>query len=409
MTPPLDALLAGLRLALGTGDVEADTAALAEVADWDAVVRLARYHRVAPLLLQGLGADAVRLAGAEVEARLRRRRERVRVRALGQIGALQHASRALDAHGIPCIVLKGLPLSRRLHGHALAREAIDIDVLVPPEAFDGAERILCERGWRRIEPDFRLTPVRKRWHDAVIKDHMLTSPGRHGAGPGPVLELHRRLLNNPHLLDMPFARLHERARPVEVGGFACRTLGDGDLLPYLVCHGLEHCWHRVKWLCDVAALIASMNGAELARAVARCRAEGLECALAPALRLCASALHVAVPHAAALAGSGGLRTAMVVRVARSAWNGEPSGAWPRIARDAQMQALRLAVKTDPRFTLHELARLALAPHDFGRVDLPDALFFLYPVLRPFVYLGKRLRPRWQRRTGHSRGGGRSGG
>ena len=408
MTPPLAALLAGLRLALGTGNATADARAIPEVGDWDAVARLARYHRVTPLLLEGLGADAVRLAGEEVEARLRRGRDRARVRALGQIVALEHATRALEEHGVPCIVLKGLPLSCRLHGHALAREAIDIDVLVPPEAFDGAERVLCERGWRRIEPDFQLTPVRKRWHDTLIKDHTLTRRARTGAGPEPILELHRRLLNNPRLMDVPFARLHERALEVEVGGCTYRTLGDDDLLPYLVCHGLEHCWHRVKWLCDVAALVASMSAAELARAVARCRAEGLGCALAPALGLCALALHVAVPPAAAPPGSGGLRTAMVMRVAHRAWNGDPTGAWARIARDAQMQALRLVAKSHARFTLHELARLVLAPHDFGRVDLPDALFFLYPVVRPFVWLGKRLRPRWPQRTGRFRDEGTSG-
>ena len=400
VTPPLDALLAGLRLALGTGDRGADRAALAATADWRGMVRLARHHRVAPLLLAGLGSGAAGLAGADAVARLRRRRGRSLVRSAGQLDALRHAARTLDGAGIPCIVLKGLPLARRLYPDLGSREAIDIDVLVPPGDFDGAERVLRDRGWERRKPDFRQTPARRRWHDRVVKDHVLVRPNPGGAGPAPVLELHRRLANNPFLLDLPFARLDESGVTVEVGGYPFRTPGDEDQLLYLASHGLEHGWHRLKWLCDVALLLRSMDEDGLARAMARGRAAKLGCALVPAFRLVAEALHVPVPAAAAALGSGGARASLVARFARREWHGEPPGAWPRIAREAQVRALRIVLKDDPRFRRHEIATLAFAPHDFGRVEVPDGLFFLYPVLRPFVLLGKRLRAR----PGGPRGG-----
>ena len=402
MTPALDGLLAGLRLALGTGSADADAAALGAVDDWNAVVRLARYHRVGPLLLQGLGTDAARPAGTCIEAPLRRRRDRLLVRGLAQLDALRRAADTLGENDIPCLVLKGLALSQRLHGQPFAREAIDIDVLVPPDAFDDAERALCEQGgWRRLKPDFRETPARKRWHDRVVKDHLLTRPGGAGAGPNLALELHRRLANNPYLLDAPFERLYAHGLTVEIGGYPIRTLGDEDQLPYLACHGLEHFWHRVKWLCDVALLMRFMGEEQLARVVVRCRDEALGCALAPALALCAEALHVSPPSAAASLPFGARRTALVAHLARRAWSGEPPGAWRRIAWDAGMQSAKVIMKNDPRHALHELARLVIAPHHFGRVDVPDALFFLYPVLRPLIWLvtvGQRLRARRRERT-----------
>ena len=67
VTPPLDGLLAGLRLALGTGDPAADRVLVSRVPDWDAVADLAEHHRVAALLLEG--------------APVRGRPERVRKRA----------------------------------------------------------------------------------------------------------------------------------------------------------------------------------------------------------------------------------------------------------------------------------------------------------------------------------------
>lgn len=386
MTPPLDGLLAALRLALGTGDPKADAGALSQVAEWDAVAGLAAYHRVAPLVLKGLGTDGVSLAHSEVEPRFTRLRDRALVRGLGQIKALKQAIGGLADAGVPCIVLKGLPLSRRLHGHLLAREAIDIDLLVAPETFAGAERVLREQGWRRRVPNFRETPARIRWHDMMEKDSLFTGPNR-AAGPGPALELHRRLLNNPFFMDAPFQRLFENGVTVEIEGCRFQILSDEDLLPYLAGHGLHHYWHRLKWICDIAALLESIDEDALGRVVARCQQEGLESALVPALALSSEVLHAGIPRVAASLPFGGKRAALVVRFARRAWDGQEPGPLRRV----EMQVARIFMKTDIRYSLHELARFVIAPHDFARIDIPDALFFLYPVLRPVSWLVRRLR------------------
>ena len=392
-TRPLDGLLAGLRLALGTGgDPEADTAALSRVADWSAVVDLAERHRVAPLLWKWFRTGAGPLAGSGTGLRLREIQARANVRGFRQLEALKQAAGCLAGNGVPCIVLKGLALTRRIHGHFLGREAIDVDLLVPPHAFPAAERILRDHGWRRLMPDFRETPIRRRWYDALVKDSRFAAPGKAGRGGPAILELHRRPTNNPFLLDTPFERLYGNGATVEIEGHSFRTLGDDDLLPYLACHGLEHYWHRLKWLCDVALLLASTDGERLARVVARCRERRLEIALAPALLLCAEALHAGVPRAAASLPLDGKRTALVARFARRAWE-EPPGGLRGVAREVEMQAARIFLKTDLRFSLHELARFAIAPHDFGKIDVPDRLFFLYPVLRPFILLAKRRRGR----------------
>lgn len=384
-TPPLDGLLAGLRLALGTGDPPADAAALSRVADWGAVTDLVAYHRVAPLFLKGLGeVDDVRPAGG-IEARLRRLRDRALVRGLGQIDALKQAAGALAANGIPCIVLKGLPLSSQLHGQPLAREAIDVDLLVAPDTFPRAERVLGEHGWRRIFPDFRETPLRKRWYEALVKDAVLAGPHR-GGGPRPVIELHHRLLDNPFLLDAPFKRLYAHGCTVEIDGHPFRTLGDDDQLPYLACHGLWHYWHRLKWLCDIAVLVRSIDDDRLARLVARCREDGLEYALAPAFALCEEALHTGIPRAAASLPHGRRRAALVARFACRAWDGREPSALQGLARDIEIKVARLFRKSGVRYGLFELARFMIAPHDFGRLNLPDRLFFLYPLLRPVIWL-----------------------
>ena len=57
--------------------------------------------------------------------------------------------------------------------------------------------------------------------------------------------------------------------------------------------------------------------------------------------------------------------------------GRPSGARWRCAS-------RVALKPSLRFAAHELARLVVVPEDWQRVNLPDRLFYLYFLLRPWL-------------------------
>ena len=392
VTPALDGLLCGLRLALGTGDPQADAAALTRVDDWDRVARLAAWHRVTALLLDGLGPEVERIAGRQFAHRLCQRQRRVRIRGLQQLDVLADAAGALAESGIPCLVIKGLPLSQRLHGNPLTRESIDIDLLVPPDAFSAAERTLRERGWYRRSPTFRETPARNRWYARLVKDVVLARSARADARPPLVLELHRRLTGNPYLLDVSFDRLHAESAVTTVGGYAFRTPGDDAQLGYLACHGLQHCWHRLKWLCDIAALVVSMDESGLARSLGWCRARGIDIAVAPALGLCAQALHVAHPRAAASLPFDARRSRFLERIAQRTWNRPET--WPNVRWHLESKVLHLLTKPDPRYLLHALATNVFAPHHFGQPDMPDRLFLLYPLIYNVRWLLRIARRRW---------------
>ena len=174
-----------------------------------------------------------------------------------------------------------------------------------------------------------------------------------------------------------------------IHGRPYRTLGDDDQLVYLACHGLEHYWHRIMWLCDVAMLLAAAGDGLVARALARCREERLESAVGSALLLCREALHVELPPAAASFPFDGRRLRMVVGLSRRTW--KPPGRLATLAMRVEMRATRILVKPDPRFALRELLRFLISPRDFAAIDLPDRLFFLYVPLRPILWIARRLR------------------
>ena len=381
--PPLDALLAALRLGLGTGTPAPDRERLCRVADWPAVAGLAVHHRVGPLLLRGIRAGGVRVADAAVERNLERRRRNVVLRGMRQLDAMRRAAEGLDARGVPWLILKGQPLGQRLYGDPFTKTSLDIDLLVPPDGFAAAARALRDLGWRRTMPNFAETPARTRWYDALEKEHVFVDPR------GGKLELHRRLLANPFLFDPPFASLSANAVTVPLGGHPFRTLGDDDQLLYLACHGALHHWQRLQWLCDLAALLDAAGDGAAARAAARGRSLRLDSVLASAIRLCQEALHAGAPGTAAPPDASP-KVRFMVALARLTWH-PPAGGLPRLWREAAMRAGRIVIGSRARYALHDCLGLLIQPHDFARLDLPDRVFWLYALARPVFWLRRALR------------------
>ena len=387
VTAPLEGLLAGLRLGLGVGagDPEADLEALSRVDDWNAVAALARRHRVASLLSRGMQARAAGLASASgIEPSLKRTRERAVRHGLAQIAGLKRATGLLAAADIPCLVLKGLPLGQRLYGNPLARSVRDIDLLVSPRTFQAAERVLLENGWRRIAPDFPETPVRNRWYGRFRHDHKL-------AGPGGLLELHRRLSYNPFYFDAPFENLHAGSVPVEIHPLSFRVLGEEDEFAYLMCHGAGHYWKDLIWLCDMAAILASMymEPERLERVSMRCRRDGLDSILASTLLLCEAAFHVRIPRGAALPPTGGRRAAWIAGLSQRTWGDDDATRLGGGFNWGRQRLIGLIAKPDSRTVLHEIASVFVDPRDWRRLDLPDWLFYLYFPLRPLLRATRR--------------------
>ena len=374
-TPPLEGLLAGLRLTLGAGDAAEQRDSLAGVADWPAVSALVRHHRVGTLFLKGVRISGLELPDPAVARGLASQRRREVLRGVRQFAAMQRAIAALDAAGVPSLVLKGLPLGQRAYGSPFAKSSIDLDLLVPPDGFATAAAALRGLGWRRTMPAFRETPARMRWYDSVENHHVY-------AGQGAKVELHRRMLANPFLFDPSFNTLYSRALTVEIGTERFRAPGDGDHLLYLACHGMAHYWQRLKWLCDFAALLRAMGDRAVADVAACSRDERLQHALAAALRLCREDLRVEAPETDSAPGRGGRRARFVVRASRRAWT--PRYGAREIGEEVAKRVARTLLGGGVRYALHEARGLLIGRHDFARIDLPDRLFWLYPLLWPLL-------------------------
>jgi hypothetical protein len=250
LTPEFRLLLAATWIAPATyaqAQAERVMAACHEGINWDGFLALVDRHRV--LVPQG---TLRRLVGDRLPDRvyeqLKSRSAEACRQALRQAAELLRLHKAFGARGIEMIPLKGIILSLRLFGDAGTRFSYDLDLLIRPKSLDEADQILRREGYRLIFPDFELTKKRKQWVLAQ-EWHFRYYHDSHRL----LIELHWRLSqwNIEHV-----AELWNHTQPTTWMGASFLNLKDDTLLLFLCDHGSKHQWRRIKWLGDVAALLA---------------------------------------------------------------------------------------------------------------------------------------------------------
>ena len=376
-------------LALHRSPREQDRAALvtaiADVPRWDLVLEGARRHAVAPLLLAGLQRSGARVPEVVV-AGLQREAVAAARRSLIQAAAVAQLKRRFARAGVRVVVLKGVTLSQQLYGDPGLRSARDIDLLVDLTDADAAEQLLMESGHRRSSaaPSADQRSLFRRWFKEVEYTHPV-----HGR-----VELHHRLSDLAELLPWDFAELWRERGHVGICGETIPVLGRRHLACYLCAHGAEHGWERLRWLTDLAVLLD--KPAEVEEGLAVADAAGLAAPMLQAIALAHNWLGLAVPEETLARARADRRVGRLDRLlahsyAGEAWRLTPTrGSAAALLRHSFWQRLyRMSIKPLWRYRLQLICRELRSPADWAAWPLPDRLFWLYPVIRPFGWLLRR--------------------
>lgn len=151
------------------------------------------------------------------------------------------------AAGIPCLVLKGLPLAVQTTGDPGARGPGDIDLLVPPASVPDVHHLLGRHGWV-LRDDGDVTPGTWAWNHVLRNACALTY-----VGPGSNIDLHWRL--DTTLDSLPcFDDLWARRTCVTFGGRELPTLGPSDALAQSAFHSAKDRWRWLRSLVDIHRL-----------------------------------------------------------------------------------------------------------------------------------------------------------
>ena len=387
LSPAFQALLACCRHPLTDADrVHLETCLRLPV-DWNEFRSLVDRHRIHPQVLASLRQAQPGLVPAVVQDALTEKVRELTQRTLRLSADLVKILRILLEAAVPVLVLKGPPLSQLFFGDLALRTSKDLDLLVPLEHFDQAASLIQAQGYRRTQPEGDLSPRQL----GRIKEVVTHFSFQHGNGT--LIELHLHPDHPPGLL--PEAEIHAWfAAPatIDFGGYAVPVPPRLGLLSYLCVHGSTHAWFRLKWLCDLEAILKVAQPVPWETWIAHIQLLGLERMTAEGLLLARHLLSapLPVPLDAFVEGTplpAGFAEHSFKELLDPAEPTEP--AWS-LRNTINLRRRQADLRTGWSYKLRALQGLFLTEELLCRVDLPDVLFPLYYFLRVVRWLRRRL-------------------
>ena len=367
--PHVQLLLLAARHPPTPDDLHAIQTLAAGPLEWPSFLTLCDHHRLTALVFESLAQLHL-----PIHAELQHRATANAFEALRATHEIRRIAAAFTAAGLgELTVLKGVPLSQLLFGSPNLRHVGDLDLLTSSRRLFEQIALFAQLGYRRTNPACRLTPRRLASYISFWKDFTFRNPDT-----GFELDLHWRLFNNRF---HPANRLLADARwtTVTVFGRPMRTLSPPDQLLYLAAHGALDAWTYLKTLADLAASLRTLSSADLDQALTRARSLGLLAQLSGAIHLANDWMGTRIVHPLLLPAA----EPSVSRVRRRTsamllrQNFLPERSFPSPAR---WLLLELHLVPGLRSTVEVVRRFLWRPRVWSKVDLPDRLFWLYPLL-----------------------------
>ncbi len=378
MRPEAELLIVGAAVALGAPQHARLSQLAQQPLDWAEIERIALQHGLAALVYQGLRSVELAQPPAWLD-RLRALAQQGAQQSLLLAGELIRLLRALDAAGIAVLNLKGAVLAAAAYGNLALRQFVDIDILVQPRDLPRARDVLATHGY---QCDEQIDRARESDYLRLQHHYSYRRPG------GVLVELHFKLRERFFAFAIDHDAIWRRSVEAELGGLRVRCLAPEDAVLTLCAHGAGHCWERLIWVCDIAALLRANPQLRWAELLARAEALGGMRMLLLGLLLAHDLVGAELPpevlaRARADGALRGLARQVLAKLFRQPEDvrGLAETAWFYLrARERRSDRVRFVV------------RLLFTPTlgDWSLVRLPQAFSFAYYLLRPFRLLGLLL-------------------
>ena len=378
-----------LKLALGQ---QADFEGL----DWEYFGRLVSQHKIQPLLIRG-----IRRLGPQAEkypslAALAREQNRYAAGNMRRLQALAEVNAAFAREGIRMLSMKGPLLSMELYGDPGMRTSKDLDLMVSPADLSRAGEVLKGLGYELEPHPYATTPLRHKYYNLIENEkHEVYHRSEI------CIELHWQ---HDYQTEQSFDALWERREERPFMGGKTAVMGADDRYPALFIHAAEHGFMRLRWLLDLYEL-QKKPGFSWERIFELMEQQGVGEVLLEAMlvmyRLRLPELKdVDVGRFSLTGGEGGVTLGVAPELEKTAKQAADlcDGVWPMLLQERR--------PTDPEWKAYDrllpravygktpiqwvLTVMGPTVFEFELIDLPDWLFWLYFIIRPFNWVRRKL-------------------
>jgi hypothetical protein len=216
--------------------------------DWNIVLNLAIIHGIFPLVYNTISRLNNSTVPKNIILFLQQKYIRNTIIVVGLADEIVRIVSEMELSSVHPLILKGPPLSIKIKEDIALRVSNDIDILVDPAEFPRAEKILEKLDYKRISPDFPLTPRQQK--NFFKKDHHFEYINEKRAIK---VELHWRI-RSFNIKRFPIVS-NLCTQKIDVNGFPVPVMNNEYWLIYLMVHGYKHMWVRLRWLYDIKKFI----------------------------------------------------------------------------------------------------------------------------------------------------------
>lgn len=300
-------------------------------------------------------------------------------------------ARVFAQQDISFFAFKGMTLALHTYGSLSLRHAGDIDLmLLDVEMLPAADALILALGYERYQSHPKnLTPKQKKYFYKLYKDIVYVHPIS-----GIILELHHRWLLYEELFPMAVKDAWKKRQTMTLSNTKISYLNPYDHLLYLFCHGAISVWFRAKWLADIAVIIKDWRQSDFQ--ILRDYADKLGITKMVFTGLLLSNRYYSVPNNDSLSVfQQGYKIESVENACRyvsrqiitqSILIMHTKKMVHKVPDSYQYIQYHLGLRDNIRYKKNLLLVHAANIDDWKIIKLPDRLFFLYFLLRPFLWL-----------------------
>lgn len=347
----------------------------ARVTDWSYLIATASQHGLAPLLCRHL--DSI-CPEAVPETFLKELQVGFRKNTISNLLLTREMISLLDlfeAEQIPAIPFKGPTLAVAVYKDVALRQFGDLDFLIHRRDVLRAKAALVRACYK---PEYDLSQSEETSY--------LKSQSELGLKGRAYVELQWEIVPRNYSFKINDDQLWQATRSISIEAIPVPHLSAEDLLLILAAHGTKERWRRLRWITDIAELIANDRELDWERAVDRAGRLGGERMLLLAVALANDLLSAGLPEAIFERIKADRAVKRLVARVRDGLFDEPrassevltGGLFYLRARERMQDRLRCCM------------RMATSPtiKDKSFIRLPNALSAFYYPLRPVRLVGK---------------------
>ncbi|MDW3196124.1 MAG: nucleotidyltransferase family protein [Cytophagales bacterium] len=291
--------------------------------------------------------------------------------------------KTFNQQNLSVLPLKGPSLADELLGDPVIRESQDIDLLVRPEDAESAIRLLESLGYTCENDISEFSKPQWNAFIKVVSDLVFWNkeyPFR--------IELHWKMFAIEELMPYSTNEIFQQSEKVAFKNCTYLRPSTEIYLVYLCLHGTKHQWYRLKWILDVHFWLKKyhqhIDGKKFLQLLVE---NGVEKSVSEGLFLSRKLFGSPLPTGWGEEMIEELKLSKVLEKRVQELDTDAPAAPKFYFRTHKLMALKRGVR-------HKLTCLVHLKHyarDWQLVQLPAYLFFMYPILRPWFFMYRKIR------------------